>query len=152
MPKAMEDFELFLCSKQCRTLFNTSGRNAGEGDNGAIALMTVIGPRDNLHDFININEVSTVASVYTLTAFINPTDTTAIGAPPANSEGLVNAMAEVNNLVNTSEGEAFALTPAGNGTVPEEEVNTLANLLVTCVDTSQPSSPRCISLFTTIPS
>jgi hypothetical protein len=121
----MEDFELFLYSQQCRTLFNTSGRNAGEGDNGAIALMTAIGPCDNLPDFVNINEVTAVACVYAHTAFINPTDTTAISAPPANSEGVVNAMAAVKNLVNTSEGEAFALTPAANGSVPEEEVNTL---------------------------
>jgi streptogramin lyase len=138
----------FTCAPANAELYLTSvGGNAGPGNNSAIDLMAAIGPCDNLPEFVNINEVSTVASVYALTAFVARVIPHDIGMPTSNSQGLVNAITAVKNLVHLGTGIALATTPAGNGTAPQDKVNTLADLLVTCVDSSGPVSIACSNLF-----
>jgi streptogramin lyase len=138
----------FTCAPANAELYLTSvGGNAGLGNNSAIDLMAAIGPCDNLPQFVNINEVSTVASVYALAAFFAPVIPHDIGMPTSNSQGLVNAITAVKNLVHLGTGIALATTPAGNGTAPQDKVNTLADLLVTCVDSSGPVSIACSNLF-----
>jgi sugar lactone lactonase YvrE len=61
--------------------------------------------------------------------------------------GIANAMANVGNLVNLSTGDALATTPGGNGTVPQAEINTLANILATCINASGRASKACVTLF-----
>jgi hypothetical protein len=51
----------------------------------------------------------------------------------------------VQNLVNTTTGAPLATTPAGNGTVPQAELDTLANILASCVNSNGVSS-TCASL------
>jgi len=82
-----------------------------------------------------INEVTTVASVYALAQFMTP-GTYEVGTSSTNVTGLTNAFANVNNLVDIASGTARAKTPAGNGTVPQQEINTLADILATCVNSA----------------
>ena len=50
-------------------------------------------------------------------------------------------------MVSTSAGSANSVTPVGIGYVPQAEINSLANILATCVNSTGPSSPSCAALF-----
>ncbi len=97
--------------------------------------------------FITINEVTTVAANYALSQFIG---NGGVGAHSYANTGLVNAFATVGNLVNTATGTAWAMTPNGNGIVPQTEINTLADILVPCVNSTDPTSASCASLFSAV--
>ncbi|HWW96180.1 MAG TPA: NHL repeat-containing protein [Edaphobacter sp.] len=122
-------------------------------NNAAIALMAALGPC-SLHGgqytldpngFISINEVTTVASVYALAAFMGG-DATHVGASGTNVIGLANSFGLVNNLVNTTTGAALMVTPAGNGTPPQAAINTLGNIVASCVNSDGTGTP-CSALF-----
>jgi hypothetical protein len=110
-------------------------------NNPALALMAALGPC-SLHgsqytldpnSFISINEVTTVASVYALAAFMGA-DAAHLGTSSTNAVGLANSFQTVNNLVNPATGAALSVTPAGNGTAPQTTINTLANIVASCVN------------------
>jgi hypothetical protein len=122
-------------------------------NNPAIALMAALGPC-SLHGgqltldpnaFITVNEVTTVASVYALAAFMGG-DATHVGTSGTNALGLANAFQVVNTLINMKTGGAWTVTPSGNGTVPVAKINSLANILASCVNSDGISLP-CGSLF-----
>lgn len=122
-------------------------------NNASLVEMAALGPC-SLHgsqytldpnSFININEVSTVASVYALAGFINPA-TGRVGTSVTNSIGLANAFQTASNLVDLSTGQARTATTAGNGAVPQAEINTLADIVAPCVN-STGSGPECAALF-----
>ena len=122
------------------------GLTAGT-NNSALSMMVGLGYCGNLTQstFISINEVTTIGSVYALAQFMGPT--AGVGSYGASNQGLINAFATISNLVDTSAGVARATTPAGNGVVPQAELNTLANVLAPCVNSSGPTSGACTSLF-----
>ena len=83
-------------------------------NNAALALMAALGPC-SLHGsqytldpnaFISINEVTTVASVYALAAFMGG-DVTHLGTSSTNAVRLANSFQLVNNLVSTTSGAAL---------------------------------------------
>jgi len=123
-------------------------------NNAALALMAALGPC-SLHggqltldpsSFITINEVTTVASVYALSAFMG-VNATQVGTSSTNVVGMANSFALVNNLVNTTTGTALAMTPSGNGTVPQAKINTLGNIVAACVN-SNGTGTSCNELAT----
>ncbi len=124
-------------------------------NNSALALMVALGPCSlyggqytlDPNSFISINEVTTVASVYALAAFMGG-DATHLGASSKNAVGLANSFALVNNLVNVTTGTALTTTPAGNGVAPQTTVNALGNILAACVNSTGVGSP-CSALFGT---
>ena len=124
----------------------------GNVNNDALVLMTALGPCSSLTSstFINIDEVTTVASTYALAQFMSPGGN--IGSPSFSTQGIANAFATVTNLVNTSTGSALSLTPRGNGVVPQAEINSLANALAPCVNSNNSSSAACQALFLVTPS
>ncbi|MEO7029217.1 MAG: hypothetical protein ABI147_07410 [Acidobacteriaceae bacterium] len=95
--------------------------------------------------FIQINEVTTVASVFALTGFMNAT-TGQIGATSTNATGLANAFLTEQNLVSNSAGLAYTATPAGNGVVPQSSINSLADSIASCVN-SNGMDTACSTLF-----
>jgi hypothetical protein len=140
-----------------------TGGNAGSGVNNNLALVAALGTCANLpNDFVNINELTTVASAYALSGFA--TDATHIGTSSTNYTGLKNAFATVNNLVNVGTGAALSVTPAYAGgptggtspvtfasVVPQAEINTLGNLLSSCVNSGGGTAgdgSACGNLFT----
>jgi sugar lactone lactonase YvrE len=138
----------YTCPSASTLVYITAtGGNPGPGSNTAISLMTPLGACGNLTSstFIAINEVTTVAAVYALSQFMNSSGV--IGSYGYSNQGLVNAFAAVPNLVDTSFGTARATTPNGNGIVPQAEINTLANILASCINSAGSSSAACTNLF-----
>jgi hypothetical protein len=147
----------YTCPSSSSELYLVAtGGNPGLGpgtNNAALAMMTALGPC-SLHGsqytldpnaFIVINEATTVASVYALAAFMGA-DATHLGTSGTNAVGLANSFQIVNNLVNTSTGAALATTPAGNGIAPQATINTLGNVLASCVNSDGTGTP-CGALF-----
>ncbi len=114
-----------------------TGGNTGAGVNPKAILIAALGTCKQLSasTFISMNEITSVATVYALAQFMTP-GTTEIGTSSTNTTGMLNAFATVNNLASTAYGTALATTPAGNGTVPQANINTLANIMAACVNTT----------------
>ncbi len=129
------------------------GGNPGAGADSAAGLMAVLGNCPATGNFlaatpyILINEVSTVAAAYAFAGFA--TDATHVGSSGTALAltGIANAFANAGNLVTLSTGAALAATPAGNGTVPQAEINTLGNVLASCVNSTGAGSGGCSTLF-----
>ena len=121
------------------------GLKAGT-NNADLALMNGLGPCSALQasTFIPINEVTTVATAYSLAQFMS--SETLVGTSSTNTVGLQNAFATINNLLSTPQGFALATTPAGNGVVPQTEINSLANALAACVNSDGTGAP-CSTLM-----
>ncbi len=121
-----------------------SGGNPGLApgtNNTAIQMMAALGPCASLDasTFVNIDEVSTIAAAWALSPFM--TDVTHVGTSSTNVLGLTNAFATVGNLVDTPTGTALSGTPAGNGVVPQAKINTLANILSSCINSDGTGTP-----------
>jgi streptogramin lyase len=128
-----------------------SGGNPGSGANSALALMAALGSCGNLtaSTFININELTTVAAVYSLSQFMatnSGSPGASLGASSTNSTGLANAFATAGNLVDTVSGLAPGASLPSGASVPTAELNTLADLLANCVN-SNGSTGECSTLF-----
>jgi hypothetical protein len=128
----------------------------GTGANAAAGLMAALGSCPTGGNFLSgtspisyivVNEVSTVAAAYAMAGFA--TDATHVGSSGTTLAltGIANAFANATNLETISTGVAPATTPAGNGTVPQAEINTLANILAACVNSNGTGS-ACTMLFT----
>ena len=139
---------LYTCpSASAQVYLISSGGNAGSGVNPKAVLMTALGSCGNLASstFITLNEVSTVAAVYSLAQFMTP-GSTAVGTSSTNSIGLQNAFATAGNLVDNTDGMARATTPVGNGKISQTTVNTLANIIASCINTTG-TGGACSQLF-----
>jgi len=126
----------------------------GNQTNPNLALMAAVGQCPAAGDlqatvpFIFVNEVTTIGSVYALSGFMTDLAHVSSSGTPLARAGIAQAFATVNSLVNIAMGTALAVTPAGNGTVPQAEINSLANALASCVNSTGASSPPCTTLFT----
>jgi len=164
-----------------QVFMTATGGNPGGGVNNNLALMAALGSCSSINSssFIVINEVSTVASVYSLAQFLSytagaidqfPATAPAAGTVPfigvptsgascnaaskwvstaansCNYVGLKNAMLTVQNLENISTGLPPAnskaasygatITQGHDSWVPSARINTLANILSSCVNTT----------------
>lgn len=123
------------------------GMTAGT-NNSAIAMMDLLGTCSSINasTTVILNELTTVAATTALQQFM--TDGTHLGSSSTNTAGLANAIASSLNIVPFyGPNSAALLTPAGNGSIPQAKLNTLANILAACVNTSAPTSTQCASLF-----
>ena len=123
----------------------------GNAGNAALAMMSVLGacPASgnfaSAVPFINVNEVSTVASVFALSSFMSGTASVSSNPSVASIRGLHNAFGNVFNLVNIGTGAALNTTPSG-GTAPQAEIDALADILVPCINSTGTTS-ACATLF-----
>jgi len=116
-----------------------SGGNAGGGVNPAINLMSVVGSVDSSVTSITttVNELTTVSSAYVLSNYIsNETNIS-----DNSLQFLGNAIKAIGNLVNSS-GELGSVI--SNGDNQPGELNSLANILASCVRNTQNA---CSTLF-----
>ena len=130
----------------------TSDPNAGAG------LLAVLGDCGNfsttLPTTIQVNEVSTIAAAYALAGFAVDATHIASSNTSAAVTAVANAALTAWNLGSISTGQALASTPWNGGadSVPQSEINTLADILAACInstDTSYPNqnSSACGTLF-----
>jgi hypothetical protein len=144
----------YTCNPSDLVYITATGGNpgvSGTQNNSALTLMTGLGPCSSISagtSFIQINELTSVASVWALAPFMS--NITHVGTSATNVAGLTNAFAAINNLVNTSTGASPGLTLPAGATLPTAEINTLADILAACVNTVDASgtqSSTCQSLF-----
>jgi len=123
----------YTCTAGQQMYIVSVGGNPGAGTNANATLMAALGDCANLGSttFINMNEVTTVGSVFALAPFM--TSYSGIGTSAANNAGLVQAFASVKKLTNFSTGAAGAVAGA---TVPVAEIYSLANVLSSCINST----------------
>lgn len=132
-----------------------TGGDSGNGANSKLEFMAALGPCSKVSSSaqVVVNEVTTVASAYALAQFM--TTVPNVGSSSTNYQGLTNAFAVVNNLVDTTTGNALSITPAyaintvpylNSSTVPQARINTLADMLSGCAD-SNGAGAGCSNLF-----
>ncbi len=137
-----------------------TGGDAGSGVNALLAEAVVLGPCNTLlpSTFVVVSEVTTIAAAYTLAPFAAVSAAgTNIGTSATNTIGLNNAFGAASNLASNVSGYANPATSIAGLILPTSEINTLANILASCVNsngaltvglTTAPSS--CGTLLTNI--
>ena len=144
----------YSCTPGAQVYLYALGGDIGMGNNSAAGLLAVVGacPAAGNFDavpYIQVNEASTVAAAYAMVGFaVDATHVSSSGTALAEN-GISNAFANAANLVSLSTGQALATTPAGNGAVPQAEIDTLADVLSGCVASAGPSSGPCATLLST---
>jgi hypothetical protein len=88
----------------------------------------------NDNTFVNINEISTVGSVFALAPFMS--GYSAIGTSSTNTAGLARAFVSVNKLVNIGQGAATNTTLPAGAVGPVNEINTLADAVSYCINST----------------
>ena len=143
----------YTCTSATQVYLYALGGNPGAGTNSAAGFLAALGQCPTSGSFassipfVYMNEVSTVATAYAIAGFaVDATHVSSSGTPLAQT-GISNAFANESNLVGLTTGAALAMTPATNGTVPQATINTLANILASCVNTNGPGSGQCTTLF-----
>lgn len=126
---------------------------SGNVTNAALSLLAPIGacPSNGAaglaNETININEVTTVATAYALAGFMTSPTQVSSGSSTQSTLALANAFLNISSLVDVPSGSALAQTPApANGSAPQAQLNTLANILAGCVN-SDGTGSACSNLF-----
>lgn len=134
----------YTCVANTQVYILAIGGNPGLApgtNNAALALMANLGncPASGSLatqvPFLSMNEVTTVASVYSIAGYMTDTFAVASSPSPLAATGLSNAFATTGNLIDIAHGKALASTPLGFGTNPQTTLDTLANVLAACVNT-----------------
>lgn len=122
------------------------GSSAGTS-NAAAVMAAVLGTCSSLRDGQNIvvDEATTIATAWTMAPFLATGGQ--IAASPTNSSGIILAASSALDLVNGATGEAPGANFPLNGVAPTARINTLANVLNTCIASVGPSSAACMQLF-----
>ncbi len=118
-------------------LVGTGGSSiSGQPANPNLGMMAALGPCGTLTGTtsITVNELTTVASVWALAPFMKGAAN--VGSSATNQVGLVNAFAAVNKLVDTRTAVVPGPALPSGATLPTAEINTLADILETCIDSA----------------
>lgn len=149
----------YTCTQGQQVYLYSLGGNTGAGVNTASGLMAALGACPAAGNFLSatpfvlINEVSTVATAYAIAGFATDATHVSSSGTALAATGIANAFATVANLETLSIGTTPTTTPAGNGTLPQAEINTLANILAACINsngavTGPANATPCYTLFT----
>jgi hypothetical protein len=143
----------YTCATNSQVYVYALGGNAGAGVNSASGLLADLGTCPSSGNFntsvpvIWLNEVSTIAAAYAMAGFATDAIHVSSSGTSLARTGIANAFANAANLAAISSGAALTTTPAGNGTVPQSTINTLADILGACVGSTGPSSKTCSTLL-----
>jgi streptogramin lyase len=140
----------YTCTSTMQVYVVVLGGNPGLApgtDNTSLSLMAnlgscpVTGTLAATVPDIEINEVTTVASVYAIAGYMTGTFQVSSSNTALAAVGLANAFKTTGNLVNIVNGTAYTTTPAGNGTVEQSKIYSLANMLAACVNSTGVVAP-----------
>src|ERR1035437_8952956 len=104
--------------------------------NSSIALMATLGPCGNLSNvpFTTVNEVTTVGSIWPLAPYAK--SVAQIGSGNSDAQAFDTAADSINQLISVANGTAPGpMLPAGEA-APTAKLYTLANIIVSCVNSS----------------
>jgi len=132
----------------------TGGNPGLSGNTPALALMAALGPCSGLAaiPFVDVDEVTTVASVWALQQFIGVTygvagsDDIAVNTMTQSVTGMINAFSTVPVLTTLAQGSA--VSSYSNATIEGSKINTIANILSTCVNSD--GTGNCATLFAAV--
>lgn len=136
----------FVCPLSDSVVYAVArGGQAGANANDGLHLATVLGTCNSIKSgaSFTINEVTTVATAYAMSQFVNGED---LGATSTNSTGIALAAATMANLVNVSTGEAPGAGFPTNATEDAGKIHSLANALNSCTTTGT-GSAACGKLY-----
>jgi hypothetical protein len=131
----------YTCAPGQQVYLYVLGGDTGGGTNSYLGLMAALGNCPAAGNFANvpyieINEVSTVAAAYAFAGYATDAGHVSTNGSPQALTGIANAFAAASNLLDLGTGTALTTTPAGNGTVPTQTINTIANILAACVNSA----------------
>jgi len=148
------------------------GHTGANSANSAALLMAALGPCSGISNStqVFINEPTTIAAAYALSGFMTVTGTTVNISAPANNNaataactvvanattscaasGLAHAFLNAATLVNSSTGAVNSTVTTGatvTASVPQTLINTLANTVEACINSSGSASAACTTLMT----
>jgi hypothetical protein len=141
----------YTCKSNDQLYIYVLGGNVGLGSNTAIGELAVVGACplsvQNTPSFVLVNEVSTVAAAYAIAGFAtDATHVSSSGTSLAQTD-VANAFGSAANLASPSTGAALSVIPSVNATVPQSEINTLANILAACIHSASSNSSGCTNLL-----
>jgi hypothetical protein len=143
---------LYSCSGATLVYITATGGNPGlaSGNNPNLALMTALGPCSGLTSgtFISINELTTVAATQALAPYMS--SATNIGSGSNDAPDLAAAFILASQFVNTTSGLAPGSSVPTGTTVPVSEIDTLGDIVSTCVNSTgglAGSGTSCGNLF-----
>jgi hypothetical protein len=143
----------YVCTPNTQVYLYALGGNPGAGVNSAAGLMTALGNCPSSGSFlasiprIQVNEVTTIAAAYAMAGFATDATHVSSSGTPLAQTGIANAFANATNLADITTGAALSTTPAGNGLVPQSTINTLADILASCINSTSPASHPCSTLL-----
>ena len=114
----------------------TNGSPGAYTKNPNLLLMTALGPCTSLNPVLPfvVNELTTIATVNALAPYMS--SQSAIGSSPELNASLETAFTLVGELVNPDTGVSPGSNVPSGYTVPTEVINTLGNILATCVNSA----------------
>jgi hypothetical protein len=145
----------YACTPGSQVYAYALGGNPGAGINSAMGEMAILGTCPAAGTFygtisyVYISEVTTVATAYALAGFATDAVHVSSSGTALALTDIQNAFANFFNLVDLTTGTALSTTPSGSGTVPTLTLNSLADILASCVNSSGPTSPTCSILLAT---
>jgi len=136
-------------------LYSVGGNPGAGGVNSAAGLLAGLGSCGSLSSstFITINEVSTIATAYSLAGFATDATNISSSNTPLAAIDVANAFTTITNLETLKTGVPLTTTLGAYGSVPQSEINTLANILASCINSNGavtgPANPTaCYTLLT----
>lgn len=147
----------YTCPSGGQVFITATQGDSGSGNNPNLAMMAALGICPVTSAVVNINEVTTVATVWALAPFMTGpinfvTGPINLGSPSTTQalSGIAAAFADVNTLVNLPTGSSPGLSAPSNATVPTALIYTLANIIGPCVNSAGGTSGQmnnCGALF-----
>jgi streptogramin lyase len=132
----------YTCSVGSQVYVYALGGNPGAGTNANAGFLAALGQCPSAGNFaatvpyVWVNEVSTVAAAYALAGYATDALHVSSSGTTLALTGIANAFATAASMVNVATGIAYTGTPAGSAAVPQTTINTLANILASCVNTT----------------
>lgn len=129
---------LYTCPTPSTLVYivGTGGSPASSVINPQIALLAVLGTCSSLATatFVDINEVTTVAAIYPLAPYI--TSFSSIGSGTSDATTFATYFSAPGYLANFTTGTTPGSGLPSNYTVPVAQINTIADLLAACINSS----------------
>ena len=142
----------FTCSSSTQVYLYGQGGDAGTGANPSAGYLAILGDCPSANSStpsVWMNEVTTVAAAYAFAGYATDATHVSSSGTPLALTGIQNAFAAAANLVTLGDGIALSKTPAGNGTVPQAQLNGIADILAACINAPATGSSACSTLLST---